>query len=57
MARETDVKCRSPSIKHTKIFNFVSLLKDQHVQDGTTIIFVLDKSYTPIYYYYYYYYY
>jgi len=57
MARETDVKYRSPSMQHIKIFNFVGLLKDQHVQDGTTIIFVLEESYTLIYYYYYYYYY
>lgn len=52
MAQETDVKCRSPSIKHMKIFSFVCLLKDQHVQDGTTIIFFLEESSTLIYYYY-----
>jgi hypothetical protein len=51
MARETDVKCESPSIKHARIFNFVGLLKDQHVQDGETFIFFLEESYTLIYYY------
>ena len=55
MARETDVKCRI-SIKHTKIFNSLFLLEDQHVQDGTTIFF-FEESYNLTYYYYYYYYY
>jgi hypothetical protein len=49
MARETDVIYRSPSIKHMKIFNFVCLLKYQQVQDGTTIIFVLEEISAIIY--------
>lgn len=53
MARETNVKCRSPSTKHMKIFNFVRLLTRQQVQDGTTITIILEESYTFVYYYYY----
>ena len=49
MARETDVIYRNPSIKHMKIFNFVCLLKYQQVQDGTTIIFVLEEISAIIY--------